>query len=154
MARVVELQSLFAAKKTTPSIDAHSGAGIILQARQMAFLYKGVERLDFTMLHVRLQVHLSQTHAGAVIEGHYPDMEGRVVSGNFYQDRNAYESLLKHEGGNPRPAYIHALMLEHRGLYFRPESLNIEGYGQNLWFSGLIPLQKGLKPTETSQPQI
>lgn len=154
MGTVLNLQSLFSAKRATPSVDATNGFGHIVQETPMAFLYKGTEYLALTVLHINLHGHASHDHARAVVEGHYGDLEGRSLCGDLYEDRAAYEVLLKNNDTNPRPSYIHALMLEHRGLYFRPETVDIAGYGKGLWFSGLIEGEKGVKTTQSPQPYI
>lgn len=149
----LDVQTIFAAKRdSTPSVDATQACGQILREEPLAFMHRGKTRLDFTALYIKLQDHPSHTSARAIVEGHYGDLEGRHVTGRLYENRTAYDALLRH-GGNPRPAYIHALMLEHRGLYFRPESLDIGGYGAAIRFSGLIGSEKSVKPSQTFTPK-
>lgn len=147
MGSFIDLRATFAAKLTTPNVEYVFSQGLIQHEDRMTFIYKGVP-LDFTLLHVHLHDHPSYRHAKAIVEGHHDDLKDRFITGELYSKRGDYDELLKQPDENPRPSFMHALMLEFRGLYMRPETINIEGYGENLWFSGLIPQEKGLKPTE------
>lgn len=127
MGNIRHIQTLFSARQAIPSIERVDAAGIIHSQEPLRFLHRGVSPLDFTLFVVELENHPQAIRARAIVHDHHPDMVGRNLSGQLFEDRASYEGLLR--GTDPRPSYIHAIMLEQRGLYFKPDTLNIDGLG-------------------------